>query len=365
MTFESFPYVVGWELTLACNLKCRHCASSAGQPRPNELTTAEALAICEQFPALAVQEVDFTGGEPLMRRDWWRIAARVAELGITTRIVTNGLPLTAKTVARIREVGISTVGISLDGLEATHDDIRVRPGLWRRVVAGIQRTLDGGVQVGVITAVNSRNLRELPALAEFLRSIGVTHWQLQPNLPRGRSGEAGDLALSDREFLELGAFFRAEQPVAHEKGLEMVPADSLGYFTVLDPFEPPWRGCHAGLYALGIMSDGRIKGCLTMPDDMVEGDLHENDLWDIWFQENAFPYTRRFSTAQMGANCRDCAMAEQCQGGCTAMSCVCTGTPHNNPYCFHGIERRAPRAYEHVISITGFSDRTPITIGAR
>ena len=138
MSFESFPYIVGWELTLACNLRCRHCASAAGLPRKEELTTEEALALCDQFPPLAVQEVDFTGGEPLMRPDWWRIAARVAELGITTRIVTNGIPLVPGTVARIRDVGISTVGVSLDGLEATHDDIRALPGLWRRVLAGIE-----------------------------------------------------------------------------------------------------------------------------------------------------------------------------------------------------------------------------------
>ena len=62
MGFESFPYVIGWELTLACNLRCRHCASSAGSPRGQELTLEESLAICDQFPALLVNEVIFTGG---------------------------------------------------------------------------------------------------------------------------------------------------------------------------------------------------------------------------------------------------------------------------------------------------------------
>jgi radical SAM protein with 4Fe4S-binding SPASM domain len=355
MTFEGFPYIVGWELTLACNLHCRHCASAAGLPRRNELTLDEAFALCDQFPALAVQEVDFTGGEPLLRPDWWRIAARVAEHGIKTRIVTNGLPLTPATVDRIREVGICTVGISLDGLEATHDEIRTYPGLWRRLLAAIQRTLEGGIQVGVITAVNARNLGELPALLSLLQSIGVTHWQLQPNLPRGRSGESPDLHLSDRQFLELGAFFRAEQPKAAEKGFAIVPADSLGYFTDLDFLEPSWWGCHAGLFTVGIMSDGRVKGCLTMPDDMVEGDLHENDLWDIWFRDGAFAYTRQFSVDKMGPHCQGCAMAEQCRGGCTSMSYVCTDRLHNDPYCFLGIQKRNPEAFEAVAGAADFA----------
>lgn len=349
MGFEYFPYVVGWELTLACNLRCRHCASAAGLPRQHELSLAECLAICDQLPPLAVQEVDFTGGEPLLRRDWWRIAARVAELDITTRIVTNGLPLTAKAVGRLRDVGMSTVGVSLDGLEPTHDYIRGLPGLWRRVLAGIRRAVDGGLQVGVITAVNARNLPELPELQELLASIGVRHWQLQPNLPQGRSEESTDLRLSERDFLRLGKYFHEQRPRALEKGFEIVPADSLGYFTDIDLPAPPWRGCHAGLFTVGITSDGKVKGCLTMPDHMVEGDLRQDDLWEIWFRDGAFAYTRQFSVDKMGPDCEDCAMAEQCRGGCTSMSYACTGSFHNDPYCFRGIRRRHPELYDATV----------------
>jgi hypothetical protein len=86
--FEGFPFVIGWELTLACNLRCRHCGSSAGLPRTNELTLEEALALCNDLPALLVQEVDFTGGEPLMRSDWPVIAGRLSQLGIKTKVIT-------------------------------------------------------------------------------------------------------------------------------------------------------------------------------------------------------------------------------------------------------------------------------------
>jgi MoaA/NifB/PqqE/SkfB family radical SAM enzyme len=82
MDFEGFPFIVGWELTLACNLRCEHCGSSAGLPRRDELTLAEALTICEQLPDLLVCEVDFTGGEPLVRPDWWKIAQKLYELKI-------------------------------------------------------------------------------------------------------------------------------------------------------------------------------------------------------------------------------------------------------------------------------------------
>jgi MoaA/NifB/PqqE/SkfB family radical SAM enzyme len=115
-TFECFPFIVGWEFTMACNLRCRHCGSSAGLPRAGELTTEEALRICDQFPALMVREVDFTGGEPLMRPDWPIVAGRIVELGITANILTNGLGLDAPLIAQMQDVGITGVGISLDGL---------------------------------------------------------------------------------------------------------------------------------------------------------------------------------------------------------------------------------------------------------
>ena len=126
MAFEGFPVVIGLELTLACNLRCQHCASVAGIPRPNELGLDEILDICDQFPALLVQEVDFTGGEPLLHKHWSQIAAHLNELKIPVRMVSNGL-LLEDNISRLVDARIATVGISVDGLEATHDRIRERP----------------------------------------------------------------------------------------------------------------------------------------------------------------------------------------------------------------------------------------------
>src|SRR5512133_1189138 len=107
MKFESFPFIIGWEFTLKCNLRCLHCGSSAGHPRDNELTTEEALAICEQLPDLLVQEVDFTGGEPFLRPDLPVIANKLKELGINTCILTHGVGYTAKNIAQLKKMGIS------------------------------------------------------------------------------------------------------------------------------------------------------------------------------------------------------------------------------------------------------------------
>jgi radical SAM protein with 4Fe4S-binding SPASM domain len=338
MGFESFPFVVGWELTLACNLRCRHCGSSAALPRPDELSLQESLAICDQFPDLLVQEVDFTGGEPLLRPDWQPIAMRLRDLGIFTKVVTNGLTLTPDTVARLQDAGIVGLGVSIDGLSDPHDSIRNCAGAFDRSVAGIKRALEAGLPVTVITTVNALNVGELSGLHALLRSIGVRKWQVQPIFPLGRGQLCSDLILSPPAYMRLGAFVLEWGPHAAETGLDILPGDSYGYYTELDTREPPWRGCNAGQVLCGITSNGKIKGCLSMPDDLIQGDLRERDLWDIWFDKDAFAYTRHYSPDQLGPGCRSCDRAEQCRGGCSSMSYACTGTFHSDPYCFYRIQ---------------------------
>lgn len=341
MGFEGFPLVIGWELTLACNLRCRHCGSSAELPRANELTLEECLRICDQLPALLVREVDFTGGEPLVRRDWPTVAARLAERGIKTQILTNGLALDLDIIAQMKDVGIVAVGFSMDGLEATHDYIRGREGLFHRVLAGIDHVLSAGLVVTVITTVNALNIRELPSLLSVLQSSGVSRWQVQPIFPLGRGRGAAELRLTDQMYLQLGEFVRGYACEAKESGLSVQEADSCGYFTELDTRETPFRGCPAGLAACGITSDGRVKGCLSLPDQVVEGDLRESDLWDIWFHPNSFAYSRQFSPEKLGPHCMSCDKEDQCRGGCSAMSYGSTGRFHNDPYCFYGIAKRS------------------------
>jgi radical SAM protein with 4Fe4S-binding SPASM domain len=111
--------------------------------------------------------------------------------------------------------------------------------------------------------------------------------------------------------------------------------------------EPPWRGCPAGRLSCGITSDGKIKGCLSLPDNIVEGDLRQRDLWNIWFDSDSFVYSRQFSENKLGANCRSCDKAELCHGGCSAMSYGVTGDFHNDPYCFYRIRKHAHMEEEH------------------
>ena len=350
MGYEGFPFIIGWELTLTCNLRCRHCGSTAGSPREKELSTEEALSLCDQFPALLVQEVNFTGGEPLLRDDWTLIVNRLAHHGIKSKIITNGLSLAPDTIQRMKDAGIAGVGVSLDGLQETHDYIRGHKGLFQNVLAGIESLMKAGIPATVITTATGLNIDELPEIMSLLKRIGIRHWQIQPIFPTGRSQAATDLRLTEEQYLNLGLFYQRYESEGRQNGFEILPGDSFGYFTALDNREPPWRGCPAGLYSCGITSHGLIKGCLSLPDDVVEGDLRTNDLWDIWFHPDSFRYTRGFASDRLGPNCRSCSKSEQCKGGCSTMSYGSTGLFHNDPFCFLAMERRETEAREASVS---------------
>jgi radical SAM protein with 4Fe4S-binding SPASM domain len=337
MGFEGFPCVIGWELTLACNLRCRHCASSAGSPRNEELTEEESMAVCDQLPALLVDEVIFTGGEPFLSPHWSAIAARLGHLSIKTGVVTNGLIITEELIGQMKDCALTSAGVSLDGEEDAHDLLRNAPGAFKRTLGGIERLAKGGIDLTVITSVTGLNIHSLKAIWSLVSSLGAWKWQLQPLFPRGRSEGDNALTLTDDQFLELGKFINESYPVALKQGLKIVPADSCGFFSPLDLEVFPWSACQAGRTGCGIMSDGRIKGCLSWPDSTVEGDLRKDDLWTIWFRPGAFSQLRDFAQLGVQGKCRGCDVAAECGGGCQAMSLAATGSWHADPFCYRRI----------------------------
>ncbi len=341
--FIGFPFIIGWELTLACNLRCAHCASRAGLARPGELSRDEAFAIADQFPPLLVYEVVFTGGEPLLSPLWEPLARHLGEREIRVGVVTNGTLLDRGMLARLKAAGIGSFAVSLDGLRETHDRLRVAPGLYDRVITGMGGAVAAGLNPTVITTVNALNVGELDGLYAELKNRGVRRWQLQPIFAFGRSGDHADLQLSSTQYMQLGRFIRDVQADAHRSEFNVFGADGVGYCSELvvdDP--PPWGGCGAGVATCGIMSDGRVKGCLTWPDSMIEGSLRDRDLWDLWFDDHSFRQTRHFTREDMTGACRDCPFALECGGGCNAISLASTGRLHGDPYCFRAIESATP-----------------------
>ncbi|NMC69203.1 MAG: radical SAM protein [Myxococcales bacterium] len=356
------PRTCVWELTLACNAACRHCGSHAGRPREDELTTAEALGVADQLAALGCEHVTLSGGEPLLRRDWPELAARLAGHGVQVGVISNGLAFDAEAARRAVEAGVAAVTFSVDGLAAVHDRMRGRPGAYARAVAAFEIAAAAGLPTCAATHVHRHNLDQLDELHQRLGALGVRSWKLQLCNPAGEAARHREMILEPRDLLRLVP----KMVELKQRGLPYVEtSDSIGYF---GPYEQAlrgswrqdlgfWTGCYAGCRVIGIESAGNVKGCLALPsarhgtDEFVEGNVRAAALADLWFRPGGFAYNRCFDPARLTGFCRTCPYAAICRAGCHWTALAHGGTLYENRFCYYRVSveetraRRGPRRW--------------------
>ena len=334
------PISVGWELTLECNMKCMHCGSFAGMTRKNELSTSQALDLCNQLSDLRAQYVNFTGGEAILRKDWYEIGKRIKDLGMELSILTNGLALDEKVVSLAKKLGIYAIAISIDGgTVKTHDTIRGIDGSFQKCLSALELLKKENLPATVITTVHKHNIHELNKIRELILNK-TKAWQIQIAVPIGRFPK--NLILSKEEFYSLALFIASTRKKYSAKELAIMGAHSIGYHSKIlrnTMVSPVWKGCQAGISVLGIQSDGGIKGCLSLPEpNYVEGNIKQRSLLEIWNDPSSFNYTRNFETNELKNNCKLCKFGRTCKGGCTTVSSSLTDIPHCDPYCLFSIE---------------------------
>jgi 12,18-didecarboxysiroheme deacetylase len=166
--------VVVWNCTRRCNLRCRHCYSrSADRHYESEMTTDEGFALLEDLARFGAPVVLFSGGEPLTRPDLLDLVARAVQLGLRAVISTNGTLIDEAKAARLKEIGLSYVGISLDGMRPTNDLFRGVEGAYDRALAGLRNCLKAGVKVGLRFTITRSNAADIPALFDLVREEHV------------------------------------------------------------------------------------------------------------------------------------------------------------------------------------------------
>ena len=343
-----------WELTLACNLTCRHCNNHAKRASPEELSYQEQLGVARELHTLGCRTVDVTGGEPLLAPRWDALCAELSKLGMHVALVTNGTLLDDEAMARAVDAGVRKVGVSIDGLARTHDGIRhywIRRGSPFEAAVRATERAARSLKVAVITQVNRYNLAELPRLGRLLGELGVGHWQLQLAVPvqcggfraESRSGLSSECTIQPEDLQTLVAFI-----VASSSDPQIPPihtSDTIGYATVEEPVlrskgvDRPglWLGCVAGLRSVAIKYDGTVRGCSLMPQDFDAGSLHEESLCTIWNDSRRFAYTTGFDRSHLSGACARCQFGSICRAGCTTMAYFASGRTGNNPYCLRRV----------------------------
>ncbi|HEY3445220.1 MAG TPA: radical SAM protein [Myxococcales bacterium] len=337
-----------WEITSLCNLRCRHCESSAGCRDPNELTTDEALKLCDDLAEAGCLQCNVSGGEPLMRKDWPQICARLASHGLKVNLVTNGTLLDEEAIATAQRHGVSAFALSFDGLQPTHDRIRPHPvpgrSQFAEVVAALERLQKVGALVATITHINRWNYGELEAMHALLGEKGVARWQVQLGMPQGRQREIEvPYTISPEMLPELAA--RLVALIQSEKLPGLLIVDDIGYYTEVEPVlrsspgknPSVWTGCYAGILNVGIESNGDVKGCSGLPKEFVAGNVRARPFREIWADESRFAYNTCWHESKLTGFCARCPYRRICRAGCTAMAYSVTGSIYDNPYCLHRV----------------------------
>ena len=336
---DSPPSIAVWEITLRCDLGCRHCGSRAGRVRKDELTTAEALDLVHQFAHLGLKEVTLIGGEFYMRDDWDQIAAEIDRCGMLCSIVTGARQMTEERVRRAVKARVGKISISIDGLERTHDAIRGSVGSWKAAVSAAKRISASGIDLSVNTQMNRLTMPELPAIADLLVEIGARSWMVILTTAMGRAADRPSLLLHPYHLLYLFPLLAGiKREKLDPKGIAFFPGNNVGYFGPLaetlrygSEIGHVWDGCGAGVSGLGIEADGQIKGCPSLPTlDYARGNIRERSLRDIAAQLKS---ERTESPTELWGFCKTCPFAARCKGGCTWTSHVLFGRPGNNPFC--------------------------------
>ncbi len=305
----SAPVNLTWEVTLACNLRCRHCLSSSGAPAPRELDTEEALQAVEQLHHARVFQVNFGGGEPFLRPDFETILEACHERRLVTCISTNGTLIDRSRVERLSRSGLVAIQVSLDGAsEETCDEIR-GAGTHRRAVEALKMLADSPIPSSINTVLTSINASEIPALHDLAARLGVS-LRVSRFRPSGRGAEGWE-----------GLRPSAEQLLAFSSWLSSTAGVRTGdSFFSLTPQERQGLGlnlCGAAKLTCCLGPSGDVYPCAFLQrKEFWAGSVREATFQEIWDRADIFATLRNLRIH----SCESCQRFDQCHGGCPAVA---------------------------------------------
>lgn len=336
--FKFFPEQVVWEITYACNMRCIHCGTSAGVPRPDELTTDESLALIDELAALGARGITLSGGEPLMRKDWPILGKRVVENGVGAYLITNGFIVDEEIVDQFQEVGLRNIGVSFDGSKDIHNYIRQRKTSYDKALNAMRLMSERKMRYEAVSQISKVNIGDLDEIHETLISIGCPEWRIQMTTETGRMEQSKVMDIENMEHLiDKILEFKKQNRIPIDVG------ENIGYYgckgtQLLEGH--PYLGCYAGTRVAGICSNGDVKGCLSQQPQFVEGNIRERSFTEIWNDPTKFLYNRQFTKQTATGACHDCRYLPLCRGGCTTTSVSATGERANNPFCIWQVEQK-------------------------
>ncbi|MEK7384247.1 MAG: radical SAM protein [Elusimicrobiota bacterium] len=269
------PLYVAWQITNECNLACLHCIEESGPGKAfkDELTTAQALGIIDQLVKAEVPYVSFSGGEPMVRPDFFTLVERITKGGVGLKVETNGHYLTKENCKRFKDLGIKAVQVSLDGATpASFNKMRVN-GRFDAALQGIKNLREAGVPIEINFVPAKFNIHEIGKAVDLAHEIGAYSFYTGKLMYTGNAVRTwGITAPDEKDYPQYFATLKEKcdeyagrmRVYYHEMGL----LDELRY-RLLNP---------AALFI--VIPNGKVKLINALP--FICGDLRKDSLGEVW-----------------------------------------------------------------------------------
>jgi mycofactocin radical SAM maturase len=312
------PLYVYWNITSICNLRCDHCLSKSGRKRPGELTHAEAMDLVREIAESKVFFLYIAGGEPFLRKDLFEIIELARQHEISVSMATNGTYVTPAKAARLKDLGVTDVMVSLDGANAeTHDTFRRVPGAYAKALTAMRILLDAGLSMSVGTVVCRQTVHQLDDMYDIVADIGVPVWRLTGMCPVGRGHEIYyQTGLRRDEIRHLADFCDAK--ALSGSPVRVVLDDPLPTkiwaLAGRGPTKP--MKCGAGRMLCCVQYDGTVTPCYLF--DHPVGNIRDGGLRHVWRTAPFFQQMRQVNQETLTGKCTTCRNVINCNGACRA-----------------------------------------------
>ena len=335
------PLIVVWNITNICNLECKHCYQLSGPRRaPGELSLEEKIKAVDEMADNLVPFLAVAGGEPLADKDTWKVLEHANRRGIHLTVASNGTLVTPEVAARLKQVGVKYLEISVDSLHPDeHDEFRQHKGAWRRAVDGIRNSVAAGIKTGLAACFTRHNVHTVDDVVQFAKDLGCqtfSHFNFIP-VGRGREILDDDMTPQQREWL-LGRlnhhlqenkitiistapqFGRACILYGPQDGLFATGHGGRGAGAKTRVLSRYIGGCGSGRCYCAFQPNGDVTPCVYISKVKI-GNLREKPLKDIWNNELFALLSDR---GRRGDHCPVCDYRNYC-GGCRARAYSYTG----------------------------------------
>jgi radical SAM enzyme (rSAM/lipoprotein system) len=305
-----------WEATVRCNLDCRHCGSEC--TKNEKMTELSASRVIEVFEDIANNYkskeimVAVTGGEPLIREDLFQVLSKVYDLGFSWGMVTNGMLVNEQVVNNCIDTGMTTVAVSLDGLESSHNWLRNNDSSYSNAINALELFVNKGNLkiVEAITCINERNISQLDDMYSVLKSIGINRWRIISMFPLGRAEQNSELITNKSLLIKLFNFIKERRH--NDRDLHITYSEE-GYLGC--EWEKEVRDdlfyCGAGINVAGLLCDGSFGACPSLSREWIQGHINDTSFSQVWETRYENMRNREWMRSE---GCHKCKQWKNCQG---------------------------------------------------